>query len=97
MNYHGGRGRPRLGRRIGFEPQVLYFKPQGVPISRLRELVLSREELEAMRLKNIENLDQAECAKRMNTSPATLQRILTSAYQKITQTLVEGSALRIEE
>jgi len=97
MHYRGGRGRPRLGRRIAFDPKVLYFKPQGVPMSKLQEVVMSHEELEAMRLKNIENLDQAECAKRMNTSPATLQRILASAYQKLAKALVEGAALRIDK
>lgn len=56
---------------------------------------LKKEELEAMRLKNIKNFDQKECAKAMNTSPATLQRILSSAYQKITDALIKGRAIKI--
>jgi len=51
--------------------------------------------MEALRLKNVENLNQMQCAKQMNTSQSTLQRILTSAYQKISEALVEGKAIRI--
>lgn len=87
--------RPRLYRKITFNPSVTYFKPQGVPIRMLEEVELSHEELEALRLKNIENLDQIECARKMNTSQSTLQRILSSAYKKITQALIEGKAIKI--
>lgn len=56
---------------------------------------LSHEEMEAMRLKNIEELDQNEAAKKMQTSQSTFQRILSSAYKKIAQGLVEGKAIKI--
>ena len=88
-------GRPRLKRRICFNPNVNYFKPQGVPMAVLDVMELKKEELEAMRLKNIKNLDQRECAEKMKTSPATLQRILSSAYQKIAIALTEGKAIKI--
>ena len=88
-------GRPRLKRKIRFNPNVNYFKPQGVPMAILEMVELEKEELEAIRLKNIKNLDQRECAKKMKTSPATLQRILSSAYQKIAIALTEGKAIKI--
>jgi len=88
-------GRPRLKRKIRFNPRVDYFKPRGVLMSELEVIDLTKEELEALRLKNIKNLDQKECALAMNTSPATLQRILTSAYNKISIALIEGKAIRI--
>jgi len=56
---------------------------------------LKNEELEAMRLKNLNNLDQKDCAELMNTSPATLQRILSNAYQKVADALVKGKAIRV--
>jgi len=87
--------RPRLCRRIRFNPQVVYFKPQGVPMRFLDEVELSSEELEALRLKNIKNLDQTECAEEMKTSQSTFQRILSSAYKKISKALVEGQAIKI--
>jgi len=61
----------------------------------LEVIELTREELEALRLKNIEDLDQVDCAKKMNTSQSTYQRILASAYKKVSQTLIEGKAIKI--
>ncbi len=88
-------GRPCKQRKIKFDPKVNYFKPRGVPVSGLDVVELKKEELEAVRLKNLKNLDQKECAEKMNTSPATLQRILASAYQKIADALVKGKAIKI--
>lgn len=87
--------RPRCRRRIRFRPNVRYYKPQGVPMRQLEVVELTIEEVEALRLKNIEDLDQIECAKRMNTSQSTFQRILSLAYKKITEAMVEGKAIRI--
>ena len=89
--------RPRLCRRIRFSPGVVYFKPQGVPLRFLEVVSLTFEEIEAIRLKNIKNLEQTECAKLMNTSQSTFQRILNSAYKKITDALVNGKAVEIIE
>lgn len=87
--------RPRLRRRIRFNPDVIYFKPQGVPMSVLETIELSAEEAEALRLKNIENLEQEEAAKKMDTSQSTFQRILSSAYKKISEAIIEGKAIKI--
>jgi predicted DNA-binding protein (UPF0251 family) len=87
--------RPRLCRRIRFNPSVTYFKPQGVPMRFLEVIELSKEEMEALRLKNIKNLEQTEAARKMNTSQSTFQRILSSAYKKITEALIEGKAIKI--
>ena len=88
-------GRPKLYRRIAFNPDVVYFKPQGVPLKFLSSVDLSVEEVEALRLKNIENLNQKECAEKMNTSQSTFQRILTSAYKKISIAIIKGKAIKI--
>ncbi len=87
--------RPRLGRRVRFNPQITYFKPRGVPLRILNEVELTKEELEALRLKNLENLDQNECAEEMKTSQSTFQRILSSAYKKISLALIKGQAIKI--
>ena len=89
--------RPRLCRKIRFNPNVTYFKPQGVPMRYLEIVELTLEEAEALRLKNIENLEQTECAKKINTSQSTFQRILSSAYKKISVAVIEGKAIRIEK
>jgi predicted DNA-binding protein (UPF0251 family) len=87
--------RPRLCRRIQFDPDVTYFKPQGVPMRELEIAELTTEEVEALRLRNMKDLEQEEAAKKMNTSQSTFQRILSSAYKKITEALIEGKAIKI--
>ncbi|MFH0859458.1 MAG: DUF134 domain-containing protein [Patescibacteria group bacterium] len=87
--------RPRLCRKIRFNPNITYFKPQGVQMRFLEVVELTNEEVEALRLKNIKNLDQKEAAKKMNTSQSTFQRILSSAYKKITEALIKGKAIKI--
>jgi len=61
----------------------------------LEVVELTGEEAEALRLRNIQDLEQDETAKRMNTSQSTFQRILTSAYKKVTKALIEGKAIKI--
>lgn len=63
---------------------------------RFLEIVeLTTEEVEALRLKNIKDLEQIECAKLMKTSQSTFQRILSSAYRKIAEALIKGKAIKI--
>lgn len=61
----------------------------------LEVVELTIEEAEALRLKNIEDLSQDECAKKMKTSQSTFQRILASAYKKISYAIVHGRAIKI--
>jgi len=63
----------------------------------LKVIELAHEEMEALRLKNVKKLNQVECAKEMDTSQSTFQRILTSAEQKVSIALVEGCAIRIHD
>lgn len=88
--------RPRIFRRIRCRPCVFYFKPQGVPLSQLEIIELTLEELEALRLKHILNLEQVEAAKRMGISQPTFQRTLSSAYKKISYALIKGCAIQIK-
>ena len=88
--------RPRKPRFVEFLPDVTYFKPAGVPMSALDEICLGVDELEALRLKDLENLEQEECARRMNLAQSTFQRLLSSAREKLTRGIVEGKAIRIE-
>lgn len=88
--------RPKKCRRVEFLPAVTVFKPAGVRRCDLEEVVLSVEELEAIRLKDQEGLEQEECAARMQVSRPTFQRILTSARAKVAHMLTGGLALRVE-
>jgi predicted DNA-binding protein (UPF0251 family) len=88
--------RPPKYRRVGFIPGVTYFKPAGVPLRVLEEARLSVEEIEAIRLKDLEGLEQEEGARKMNISRPTFQRVLTSARRKIADALLNGKSIRIE-
>lgn len=89
--------RPKLCKRLCFKPKAHYFKPQGIPMRQLEEIVLNKEEMEALKLKDFDGLEQIEAAEKMNTSQSTFQRILFSARIKIAESIVKGKALKIEE
>jgi predicted DNA-binding protein (UPF0251 family) len=88
--------RPLKCRRVAFLPEATYFKPAGIPLRLLDEVILSVEEAEAIRLKDLEGLEQEQGAEKMNISRPTFQRVLASARQKIADALLNGRAIRIE-
>ena len=88
--------RPRNCRRIGCMPQANYYKPRGIPLSALQHVNLTIDELEAIRLADLEGLYQEKAAEKMNISRQTFGRIIESAHKKIADALVNGKALSIE-
>ncbi len=87
--------RPPKKRTVDTLPDRRFFKPAGVPLSDLDTVKLKVEELEALRLKHCENLDQKDGAERMEISRATFQRVLKSACTKVSEALVDGKAIDI--
>ena len=77
-------------------PQSDYFKPRGIPLSMLEEVVLTVDEFEAVRLADLEGLYQEQAAEKMNVSRQTFGRIIESAHKKVADALVKGKALKIE-
>ena len=88
--------RPRQCRRVAWLPQVTYYKPVGVPLAMLRQVALTVDELEAIRLAELEGLYQEQAALKMNVSRQTFGRILDSAHTKVADALTHGKALSIE-
>jgi len=88
--------RPKCCRRVGEQPACLVFKPAGVPVSVLKEVVLSMDEFEAIRLADLERLYHEQAAERMNVSRQTFGRIIEAARRKVAHVLADGLALRIE-
>ncbi len=88
--------RPRNCRRIGCMPQANYYKPRGIPLSALQHINLTYDEIEAIRLADLEGLYQEKAAEKMNISRQTFGRIIESAHKKIANALVNGKALSIE-
>lgn len=72
-----------------------FFKPRAIPLSQLKVNRLELDELEAFSLCDVEGLNQAQAAKRMNISPSTLQRLLYAARKKTAQALYYGMAIEI--
>lgn len=83
-------------KRVEEMPGVSYFKPRAVPLAVLKEVVLGVDELEALRLAHREGLYQQDAATRMGVSRATFGRVLDAAHRKVTESLLDGCALRIE-
>jgi predicted DNA-binding protein (UPF0251 family) len=88
--------RPFSFRRIAGRPAAPVFKPQGIPVRDLEEVVMTLDEFEAMRLASLDGLYQEEAARQMNISRPTFSRIIESAHRKMADALVHGKALRIE-
>jgi len=87
--------RPFKCRFITTTPETDYFKPRGIPLNELEEVVLTLDEFEAVRLADLDGLYQEEAAQHMNISRQTFGNIIESAHKKIAQALVNGLALRI--
>lgn len=85
--------RPKIECNIEYCPSFSAFSPNGGVECECVDI--SAEEIESLRLKNIKNLDQTEAAKKMGISQSTFQRILASAYKKVSLALVEGMELKI--
>lgn len=88
--------RPKKSRWIAHQPGVSYFKPQGIPLRILEHIFLEVDELEAMRLADLQGLSQEDAARQMNVSRATFGRIVAEGRRKIADALVNGKAIRIE-
>ncbi len=87
--------RPRKRRRVTAVPQQAVYKPAGVPLDGLRQVVLLPEELEALRLADAEGLNQEAAAEAMGVSRSTFQRTLARARRQVALALSEGWALVI--
>ena len=73
------------------------FKPRSVPMSQLETIGLSLREFEAMRLCDLESLDQSQAGERMGVSRGTVQRLLSSGRAKTTAALLHSRALVVQE
>lgn len=88
--------RPTKWRKIENIPSIPYFVPSETDIMEVPENILKLEELEAIRLKDLEGLEQGECAEKMEVSRPTFQRILLSAREKIADSLINGKTIHVE-
>jgi len=89
--------RPKKERRCCCVLKGRAFKPAGIPMSRIERIALYRDEIEALKLCDVEGLTQEEAAKKMGVSRGTVQRILAGARKKTATALSQCKAIVLEE
>jgi len=88
--------RPVKQRCIRKDPASYYFKPRGIPLKDLKENNLTLDELEAIRLADLDRQYQQQAACKMGVSRQTFGNIIKSAHHKIADALLRGKALKIK-
>jgi predicted DNA-binding protein (UPF0251 family) len=89
-------GRPKKCRWVETEPGVTFFKPRGIPLRSLQQIVITVDELEAMRLADYLEMTQEEAAQRMQVSRPTVTRMLSRAHRAVADALAHGKAICIQ-
>ena len=88
--------RPKKDRIVGFNPDVSYFKPRGIPLVDLDEVCLTVDEREAIRLADLLGLSHEEAGRKMGVSRATFGRIVQQARNTVADALINGKAINVE-
>jgi predicted DNA-binding protein (UPF0251 family) len=81
---------------VGFPPAFTSFRPAGAGMTEPGEMILTVDEFEAVRLKDLEGLDQSVCAEKMDISQPTFHRLVISARRKVADALTHGKSIKIE-
>jgi uncharacterized protein len=87
--------RPPIERSVAGVPHITLFKPAGVPARELEQLQLGVDELEAIRLVDLEGLSHEQAADVMGVSRQTVGRVLERGRAKVAEALVAGKAILI--
>jgi len=87
--------RPRKWRRVCRLPENASFGPLGCGGIAEEAVTMTVEEYEAIRLIDLEDLTQEECANQMNVARTTVQAMYNDARKKLADVLVNGRALVI--
>ena len=88
--------RPQKDRIVTCDPAISYFKPRGVPLRLMEEVRLTIDQMEALRLADLEGLSQEEAGARMGVSRATFGRIIQRARRVVAEALIHGKAILLE-
>jgi predicted DNA-binding protein (UPF0251 family) len=88
--------RPRLQRCISNKPIPRFYKPNGIRTKDLKQINLSYDQLEAIRLADAENMTHEQAAVLMNISRPTFSRLVAEARNIVAQALNNSWALKIE-
>ena len=86
-----------LYNMVRFYPEGNYFAPFGKKSSEIEEIEVRVDEIEAIRLKDVEGLTIEECASKMAISCETFQNIIQCARKKIAIALTQQKIISISE
>ena len=89
--------RPCKKRKIKCKPNTKYFKPRGIPVGELEEIILKSDELEAIKLADYDGLYQETAAEKMGISRQTFGNTIQAAHKKIADAIINAKALKIGE
>ena len=89
--------RPRKNRRVCCNPSSYYFKPRGIPVYELDEIIIDHDELESLRLADLLAYSHEKAAKEMKISRATFGRIVEVARKKVIDGILNGKAIKINQ
>jgi predicted DNA-binding protein (UPF0251 family) len=87
--------RPPIERVVGGIPRHTLFKPAGIPARELEQLSLAVDELEALRLVDLEGLSHEQAATAMGVSRQTVGRVLEHGRATVAEALISGKAIMI--
>ena len=88
--------RPQKDRLVTCDPTISYFKPRGVPLREMDEVRLTIDQMEAIRLADLEGLSHEEAGQKMGVSRATFGRIVQRARHVVAEALIHGKAILLE-
>jgi predicted DNA-binding protein (UPF0251 family) len=90
-------GRKRKSRNIDADHSSLSFKPCGLRKDLLEIVIIYEDEIEAIRLADLNSLYQQECADMMGISRTTFSRLVESARKKVADALLNKKVLTVEK
>ncbi|UCD20595.1 MAG: DUF134 domain-containing protein [archaeon] len=88
--------RSKKTRKIEWKPGWRYFTPVDDKMMEVEEISLTHDEIEAIRLKDLQNEDQRLAAEKMNVSQPTFSRLVKDARRKIAGALVKGDIIKVQ-
>ncbi len=89
-------GRKRINRNIDADFSEVCFKPCGFDKEDLERVIIFEDEMEAIRLADLESMYQQESSDKMGISRTTFSRLVESARKKIADALLNQKAIRVQ-
>jgi len=89
--------RPRKQRRCQQYMGDTIYKPRSIPMTELEVITIDLSDLEAMRLCDLDGLDQEEAGHRIGVSRGTVQRMLKRGRASVVEALLTSKALLIDK